>query len=152
MLLKNIIKNQSGGVNSIEFIIYFTIIVFIMFSGVDYYVAQARYGIMEQLKEQALDRMRIDGWLPESDQDSIVTKLESMGYSNIEIGGSLEGIINEPITRNVLNSELSIVSLTITAKPREVPFMFGKLVGAKEDGEFIIRVKGEALSERPLLN
>ena len=30
--------------------------------------------------------------------------------------------------------------------------MFGKLVGAKEDGEFIIRVKGEALSERPLLN
>ena len=105
--MKNIIKNQSGGVNSIEFIIYFTIIVFIMFSGVDYYVAQARYGIMEQLKEQALDRMRIDGWLPESDQDSIVTKLESMGYSNIEIGGSLEGIINEPITRNVLNSELS---------------------------------------------
>lgn len=150
--MNNTIKNQNGGVNSIEFIIYFTIIVFIMFSGVDYYVAQTRYSILEQLKERSLDRMRIEGWLSESDQDQIITKLEDMGYSNIEIEGSLEGVLDEPITRNVVSSELSIVSLAITAKPKEKPFLFGGLVGAKEDGEFIIKVRGEVLSERPLPN
>jgi len=149
--LTKILKNQLGSVNTIEFLIYFTLIVFIMFSGVDYYVAQVRYSIVEQMKEQAVDKMRILGWLPESEQDEIVSRLTDMGYTDIELEGTLEGEgkVSRPVTRNVANAELSTVSLTITAKPKEKPFLFGRLVGAEEDGEFVIRVRGEALSERP---
>lgn len=147
--MTKILKNQLGSVNTIEFLIYFTLIVFIMFSGVDYYVAQVRYSIVEQMKEQAVDKMRILGWLPESEQDEIVSRLTDMGYTDIELEGTLEGKVSGPVTRNVANAELSTVSLTITAKPKEKPFLFGRLVGAEEDGEFVIRVRGEALSERP---
>ena len=148
--MTKILKNQLGSVNTIEFLIYFTLIVFIMFSGVDYYVAQVRYSIVEQMKEQAVDKMRILGWLPKSEQDEIVSRLTDMGYTDIELEGTLEGKeVSRPVTRNVANAELSTVSLTITAKPKEKPFLFGRLVGAEEDGEFIIRVRGEALSERP---
>ena len=143
-----ILKNQDGGVNAIEFIVFFTIIVFIMFAGVDFYVMQSRYGILEQIKEQSLDRMRIEGWLSETAETEIYTKLNDMGYKDIDIIGSLETTLSSPVTRNVKNIETSIVSLTIQAKPKEKPFLFGGLVGVEEEGDFVIKVGGEALSER----
>lgn len=149
MFLKSLLINEKGGVNSVEFLIYFALIVFMMFSGVDYYVAQARYSIVEQTKEQALDRMRIEGWLTIDAQNQIRERLENMGYRDIQFDGTVQGVVSSPVTRNVKNSEVSLVSLTITCKPREVPFIFGRLVGASDGGEFVIRVRGEALSERP---
>lgn len=144
----NTLKNQEG-YGTIEFILLFAIIVFMLFSGVDYYVAQARYGILEQIKEESLDRMRVEGWLTYTEQNAIQTKLENMGYSDIVIEGSLEGAISSPVARDVKNSELAFVTLTITAKPKETPFLFGKLVGSEQEGEYVIKVGGEALSERP---
>lgn len=149
VLLSYLLRNEKGGVNSIEFIIYFAIIVFMMFTGIDYYVAQVRHSLVEQAKEQALDRMRIEGWLTTEAQEQIRGRLENMGYSDIQFDGTVQGIISSPVTRNVKNSEISTVSLIITCKPREVPFLLGRLVGASDGGEFVIRVGGEALSERP---
>jgi hypothetical protein len=145
-----LLKNKKGGTNSIEFIIYFTIIVFIMFAGVDYYVTQVRYNIVERIKDQALDRMRIEGWLSEPVKDQIITKLQGMGYRDIQITGTVEGEVSQPVLRNVQDPGNSVIRLVISCKPRETPFLFGRLLGARDQGEFVIRVGGEVLSEKPL--
>ena len=145
--MTKILKNQLGSINTSEFLIYFTLIVFIMFSGVDYYVAQVRYSIVEQMKEQAVDKMRILGWF-ESEQDEIVSRLTDMGYTDIELEGTLEGKVSGRSQETwQMQSFQPQPDNYSKAEGKAIPF--GRLVGAEEDGEFVIRVRGEALSERP---
>lgn len=53
------------------------------------------------------------------------------------------------VYRNIDNPSESRMKLEIIASPKFTPFAFGRLLGVKEDDEFLFVVKGEALSERP---
>lgn len=146
--------DDKGAINSVEFLIYLTIILFLMFGGVDYYVTQVQLSGLEHVKDYYTDRMRIEGNLTEEARIELQTNLEEKGYKNIEINvkNDIGVAIDETsiVTRNVDDVASSVMELQIKASPKFAPFMFGRLIGVKEDENFYFKVKGKVLSEKPM--
>lgn len=148
------LKDDKGAINSVEFLVYLTIILFLLFGGVDYYVTQVQLSGLEHIKDYYTDRMRIEGNLTEEARTELKTNLEKKDYKNIEIN-----VLNNDgtaidkttvVTRNIDNPTTSILELQIKATPKFVPFMFGRFIGVKEDENFYFMVKGKVLSEKPM--
>lgn len=148
------IKDVAGAVNSAEFLIYVTIIVFLLFGGVDYYVTQTQHDSLEHIKDYYTDRMRIEGNLTEEARTELYNLLSDRGYKNIHInvlndaGNEIDSA--DIITRNADNPTYSVMELQIRVTPKFVPFMLGRMIGVKEDENFYFMVKGKVLSEKPM--
>lgn len=143
---------EKGAINSIEFLIYLTIILFLLFGGVDYYVTQLQLSGLEHIKDYYMDRIRIEGHLTQEARTELVTSLDNRGYKDITINvkDNVGNDITESITRNTEDAVSSIIELEIKASPKFTPFMFGRLIGVKEDENFYFLVKGKVLSEKPM--
>lgn len=146
------ILNQKG-TSSLEFLIYFVLIVFILFAGVDYFVTLTRIQMVEHEKNFYLDRIKIEGVLTDNSRQQMFTGLTEMGFKNIEIttqkhdGTILDG--ETPVYRNIAYPNDSLIELTVKAEPKEEPFLFGRLLGSNTDKTFYIEKKGAVLSEKP---
>lgn len=149
-----ILKETKGTVNSVEFLIYLTIVLFLLFGGVDYFVTQVQLSMLEHTKDYYVDRMRLEGNLTDELKNELKNELENKGFTNIEItvvdnwGTPVNS--TQIITRNVDDINASILELRLKASPKFVPFMFGRLIGINEDTNFYFMVKGKVLSEKPI--
>jgi len=144
---KRLLKDQFGGVTSIEFLIYFTLFVFIIFAGVDYYTTEVQYSFMEDTNEHYLSQMRFQGEITDTQIALIQDELENRGFKEVQVNAY--NAYNNVVYRDTGNPANSILRLEISAKPVNTPFIFGRLLGSAEDGEVVYTVKGRGLSEKP---
>ena len=150
--IKRLLKDRKGYVNSIEFLLYFTLIVFIIFGGIDYYLAEMQYSRVEEIKNFYLAQIKFQGTVTETISNNIVAELEEIGFEDIQITAK-DGLGNDLTTghialKNVNNPQQSIINLEILAKPKSKPFLIGRLLGVTEQEEFYFKVKGRDMSER----
>jgi len=135
-------------------LIYIPLIAFILFNGVDYYITSVQHNNLENRKNYYLDIMRIEGTYSSSLDQLIQTELDNMGFENIDVLATTYNDFDAStmhVYRNIDNPAESRMKLTIEASPKFTPFVFGRLLGVTEDDEFKFVVKGEALSERPVV-
>lgn len=143
----NLLKDAKGSANSIEFIIFLPVILFVIFGSVDYYVAQMQYNHLENIKNYYTNVMKIEGTLDYEDMYELIDTLSNQGFQNVEIEIEPE---DKVVYRNIERPEESRMFLSIKAEPKIKPFAFGKLLGIKDDEDaFYFHVIGGTLSEKP---
>ncbi|WP_459195610.1 hypothetical protein [Wukongibacter baidiensis] len=130
-----------------------TIIVFIIFGGIDYYIVEKQLNDIEEIKAHYLSQMKVSGVYSRSLKMDMEKELVNKGLDDIQInatdGYDMDITDGDVIFRNVDDVKKSTIKLTIKAKPKIEPFIFGRLIGAEEDEEFYFSVKGRTVSERP---
>lgn len=151
--LKGLLKSECGALVSFEILLWLTVIVFIIFGGIDYYIAEKQLNDIDEIKSHYLSKMKISGTFSREFKDDIEDELEDKGLEIIDVYAK-DGYNNymdddDVIFRNVDDVKSSVIKLYIKAKPRVEPFAFGKLLGAKENDEFYFYRKGRTISERP---
>lgn len=140
---------DQGGYGAVEFLIFFTFLVFVIFAGVDYYVAQTRHQMSEHLMQFYLDRIKLEGRLSTADELELRNRLNAAGFTITSIQAPRESLGAERILKNTEDAAASEVWLALEVIPPEQPFLFGKLIGGSSPGSpFTIRVGGRTLSER----
>lgn len=142
-------NNVSGNVGSIEFLILLPIILFVIFGSIDYYVTQMQYNHLEKIKNYYVDRMKIEGTLSNDAYNELNTLLND-NFHDYEIVVSNSG--DNIAYRNIEEPSEAKMFLEIKASPKFKPFVFGRLLGIKEDDSFFFVLKGETLSEKPYFN
>lgn len=152
--LIGLLKCEKGLVNSIEFLIYITIILFLLFGGMDYYITETQHDMLEHIKDYYLNRLKLEGRITDDLRRDMYDRLDSIGFKDITIGVfDYEGNrLDSSMTkvRNIEEVDKSVMKLVISVKPKYKPFLFGKLLGLEENDEFFFKVGGEVLSERPM--
>lgn len=133
--------------------LYFTLIIFVLFGGVDYYITEVQFNIVEETTNFYLSKMKFAGTLHDTDRLSLISELTDKGFRNISVSAT-DGYGNELnsgtiIVRNVEDLRASVLFLEVKAEPHTKPFMFGKLLGAKEEDNFYFKVDRRSMSERP---
>lgn len=151
---ENWLLNCRGSVSSIEFLIYFTLFIFILFSGIDYFVTQQQYNMLESVHSFYMNKMKIEGTLSSDSYYEMFNKLTNLGFKDIIIEGLDVNKVplddNTLLVRNLEDVSASEMELYIKATPKFVPFMFGKLIGITETDKFYFEVGGRTLSEKPM--
>lgn len=146
------LRDQKG---SIDFLIVFTLVIFLVFICVDFFVLFANYQIAEHISFYYLERIRVEGCLTMADENAMTTKYDSaqMTVENIictngannarqSTGGNI--VLKDPTSAD--NSKLE---LKITIKPKFKPLLSASLIGAEPVGnDFRIKVGGAVLSEK----
>ena len=150
---KGLLKNTDGFMSTIEFLFWLIVIIFVLFGGIDYYITEVQYNIVEETTNFYLSKMRFAGTLYDDDKQNIVDELSEKGFENINVVAT-DGYGNELsdeiiITRNIDDLMASKLYLEVTAEPYARPFMFGRFLGIKEDDGFYFKVDRRAISERP---
>lgn len=139
--------------STIEFMLWFTIIIFVLFGGVDYYITEVQHNIVEETTNFYLSKMRFAGTLYDDDKQNIIGELSERGFKNISVsatnGYGCELSDDTIIVRDVEDLTASVLFLEVKAEPFTKPFMFGKLLGAKEEDDFYFKIDRRAISERP---
>lgn len=148
-----LLRDIRGAVTSIEILLYIPLIAFILFSGVDYYITSVQHNNLENRKNYYLDIMRLEGTYNASLDQLINTELDNMGFDDVIVTATTYNdfdLSTMYVYRNIDNPSESRMKLQISASPKFTPFIFGRLLGVKEEeDDFYFVVKGEALSERP---
>lgn len=126
---------------------------FILFGGIDYYITEVQYSILEEASDFYISKMKFQGTLQNTDRIKIIDELEAKGFKNIIIKAK-DGYDNELnndyiIVRDTEDIVSSALHLEIIAEPKAMPFMFGRLLGVKEDKDFYFKVTRRAISEKP---
>ncbi len=150
---KRLLKGTEGFMSTIEFMLWFTIIIFVLFGGVDYYITEVQHNIVEETTNFYLSKMRFAGTLYDDDKQNIIGELSERGFKNISVsatnGYGCELSDDTIIVRDVEDLTASVLFLEVKAEPFTKPFMFGKLLGAKEEDDFYFKIDRRAISERP---
>ncbi len=150
---KGLLGDTRGFMSTIEFIFLFTIIIFVLFGGVDYYLTEVQHNIVEETTNFYLSKMKFTGTLHDNDRQSIIAELSDKGFKNITVSAT-DGYGNELssntiIVRNVEDLTASVLFIEVKAEPFTKPFMFGRLLGSKEEDNFYFKVDRRSMSERP---
>lgn len=126
---------------------------FILFGGLDYYITEVQYNTVEETANFYLSKMKFAGTLYDEDRLGIIEELQEKGFKNIKItakdsfGNNLTS--ENVIVRNTEKVTESTLYLEVLAEPATVPFIFGRLIGVKEEEKFYFRVNRRTLSEKP---
>ena len=149
---KGFLKDTAGYMISLEFLLYLTIFIFIIFGGVDYYLTEVQHNIVEEATNFYLSKMKFAGTLYNQDRMDLVEELSGKGFKNITISAK-DGYGNELnsdtiIVRNVENLPASTLYLEVKAEPHMQPFILGKILGAEENDQFYFKVDRRSISER----
>ncbi|MGD0620950.1 MAG: hypothetical protein ABSA82_00570 [Thermacetogeniaceae bacterium] len=99
-----------------------------------------------------LERARVEGYLPDTDQSDMITQYASaqMNVTNISCTNpDNPGVqLTAPLQRNTDNPNASEIDLIITIKPYYQPFTTGLLIGGNAaPSTYRIKVGGSVLSE-----
>lgn len=147
----SIINCNKGSTGSIEFILLLPLILFIIFGSIDYYITQMQYNHLENIKNYYTNIMKVQGTLNDEDLSALRAELDKSGFKNTIIdivdcnGVDIRGRV---IYRNIERPKEARMSLRIKTQPKTEPFIFGKLIGEKEEDSFFFFVKGDVLSEK----
>jgi len=141
-------KIRSGQV-TIELIIAISLMAFLIFSVCDNFIIFMKYLEVQHYKFYYLQRMRVEGWLSDSDEHSMINQFNAIGCPIVSIGGPEQSgddgdsnrVLYDP--SSVDNSE---ISLNIVCMPNPQPFSPLSLIGGTQ-GNTIINVGGTMLSE-----
>lgn len=141
------LRDEAG--SAVDFLIVSTLIFFLIFAGVDYYVALAQHQIAEHIMHYYLERVRVEGFLTSSDEAEMVSKFSSVGMTVESISCPRQSRGDARVLRNPQNPDASRITMTITLKPAQRPFLVGTLIGGSAaPSTYRIRVGGSVLSER----
>lgn len=148
------LKDQKG---SIDFLIVFSLIVFLVFICVDFFTLFANYQIAKHISYYYLERVRVEGRLTTADENALIAKYASakmivtkeditcMNGSN-QAKESKSGIT---VLKDPTSADNSKLELKITAKPEIKPLLSALLIGASPvRDDFRIKVGGAVLSEK----
>lgn len=165
--VKRALKCDDGGVTSIEFLLYFVLFVFLIFSGFDYYLAETQLSVVQETNDYHMSRMRFSGTFNEAEAEMVRAHLmDNYNFSEVTITATGGGspimnahypetgvpVINYSgvaVVRNTVDQNSSELTLTIEAKPSKPPFSVGTLLGDTVDEAFTFRVSNRSLSELP---
>jgi len=122
---------------------------FMVFASVDYFVALAQHQVAQHITNYYLERVRIEGRLTSADETEMRNRFASARMTVEAITGPREAAGNPAVTRNPDDPNASKITIAITLKPAEKPFLIGRLVGGNEvGGSWRIVTGGTVLSER----
>lgn len=146
--MRRLLRDQRG-IASVQFLIYASLISFMIFGTIDYWITQQRVSQVEFIKNYYLDRVRLEGCLTINDEASLTSRLIAAQFSNIVIDTiAKESLGQSRVLRNTSDLNGSEVYLEIQCEPTPQPFLVAQMIGTGAPGPFIIDVKGRALSER----
>lgn len=132
-----------------EFLIVLTLVLFFLFTGVDYYVVLAQHQMAEHTMHYYLERVRLEGFLTTADEEEMKTKFNSIGLPIESISCPRQSWGNPRVLRKPRNLNASRITMTVTCKPEQRPLLIGRLIGGNTAPDsFRIRVGGSVLSER----
>jgi hypothetical protein len=144
--INRILKDQRGG--ALDFLIVSTLVLFMVFAGVDYFIVFVQHQVAEHITNYYLERVRIEGRLTTTDEGEMINRFASARMIVDSITGPRESAGNPVVTRNPDDPNASKITMTITVKPIERPFIVGKMVGGKTAEGWRIKTGGTVLSER----
>ncbi len=148
------LRDERGSI--VDFLITCTLIVFMLFAGVDYFTQVAQYQIAQHIMRYYLERARVEGYLTSTDESQIISKFAqaqmTVTSSDILVTNPVLGNITGPLERdadNANNDDYAEIDLTIEYKPDQQPFVFGELIGvsAPSSSTYHPKVGGSVLSE-----
>jgi len=144
------LRDERGTI--IDFLITSILLFFFIFAGTDYFTTICQYQIAEHIMHYYLERARVEGYLPDTDQSDMITQYASaqMNVTNISCTNpDNPGVqLTAPLQRNTDNPNASEIDLIITIKPYYQPFTTGLLIGGNAaPSTYRIKVGGSVLSE-----
>jgi hypothetical protein len=142
-----LLKDQRGG--AIDFLIVSTLLLFMVFASIDYFVTFTQHQVAQHITNYYLERVRIEGRLTSTDETDMRNRFSAARLTVTEITGPREAAGNPVVTRNTDDPDASKITMTITLKPADRPFVVGRLVGGNAAGDnWRIKTGGTVLSER----
>lgn len=147
-----LIKNEKG---SVDFLIIFALLIFIVFISVDFFTLFANYQVAKHVSYYYLERVRIEGCLTISDEATMKAKYSSVNMTVDDIT-CVNGLNNArvttggmPVLKDPTSTDASKIDMKITIKPGIKPLLSAVLIGASPMGNsFRLRVGGTVLSEK----
>lgn len=146
--------DQQGSAG-ISFLIVSTLIFFILFISVDYFVLFANHQIAKHVMYYHLERIRVEGWLPQDEEQAIRDKYADAGLEVEDIScmnglnSAKESAGGTVVYKDPENPDASKIELKITLKPEQRPLVSATLIGADAAADdFRIKVGGMVLSEK----
>jgi Flp pilus assembly protein TadG len=144
--VNRVLKDQRGG--AIDFVIVSTLLLFMVFASIDYFVTFTQHQIAQHITNYYLERVRIEGRLTRDDETEMRNRFTAARMTVDEVSGPREAAGNPVVTRNTDDPDASKITMTITLKPADRPFVVGRLVGGNAAGdEWRIKTGGTVLSE-----
>lgn len=150
---KRLLNSTEGFISTVEFLLWLIVIMFVLFGGIDYYITEVQHNMVEETTNFYLSKMKFAGTLYDSDKWDLINELDEKGFKNINVSAT-DGYGNELssdtiIVRDTEDLTASVLFLEVKAEPHTKPFMFGRLLGAKEEDDFYFKVDRRSISERP---
>lgn len=146
------LKDQKG---SIDFLIVFTLVIFLVFICVDFFTLFSNYQIAKHISYYYLERVRVEGCLTTTDETAMTTKYDSaqMTVENIictnGVDNARQSTGGNAVLKDPTSPDNSKLELKITVKPKIKPLLSALLIGASPvKDEFRIIVGGTVLSEK----
>lgn len=151
--IQGVLKSTSGLASTVGFLIWFSIITFLLFGGVDYFITEIQFNNIEEINNFYMSKAQMEGNLGYNDRQLMFEELTRQGLIDIEIDlkdayGNILGT-DDIIVRDIESPRDSQMTLSIMARPEIEPFIFGRLLGVEVDEKFFFHVEGRVLSERP---
>ncbi|MHB1126954.1 MAG: TadE/TadG family type IV pilus assembly protein [Bacillota bacterium] len=144
---QRILRNERGA-TAVEALIVTVIMVFLAYSGVEYWATLVQHQQASHLLTRYLQRMSIEGRLSAADETTLTMDFSNIGLTVESIVGSRESQGNPRVLRDPANLAGSVIGLKISSTPLIKPVWTGTLIGGGTgDGKRIV-VGGEILSER----
>lgn len=139
----------------IEFVLFFTIFMFIFVGVVDYYGSFVQYDHLKGIKNYYQDQIKLDGQLTASNYQKLEKDLETTGFElkEVTVMNANDSVIgydsSQAVVRNTLDPSTSALKIKIVAKPMQTPFFAGRLLGKEYNEEFVMITGGRTVSELP---
>ena len=132
-----------------EFLLVSIVLVFLSYSGIEYWALLTTHQQASHLANRYLERMSMEGRLSLTDEAELLSNFNNIGLTveNIEAQKESQGEVR--ILRNPGDIAGSTLKLRVTAQPDVPPLWVGALIGGNKLGEgYRVVVGGEILSER----
>lgn len=146
---KRVLKNESGIV-VIELLLVSLILVFLTYSGIEYWTVMTQYQQASHLVNRYLAKMSLEGRLSIDDETQLISDFDSIGLTVTSIQAQRESEGEPRILRDPQNPSNSMLKLKVTADFKNEPLWTGLLIGGSSGSGSQIVVGGEVLSERYL--
>jgi len=144
------VAKKTRGIISVELLILFMVLMFLVFASVDYFNTLIQYQLAQHLCNYYLERVRVCGRLTTADETEMITKFSGIGLTVESIASVPRESLGQPaVTKNLDNPDGCKITMTLTLKPAKRPFLIGYLVGGDMAADsFRIKVGGTVLSEK----
>lgn len=141
---------EENGIVVIELLLVSLILVFLTYSGIEYWVVMTQHQQASHLVNKYLAKMSIEGRLSLEDEAALIADFDNIGLNVTEIQAQKESEGEPRVLRNLQDPNSSILKLKVTAVSKHKMFWTGVLVESNAEDNYQIIVGGEILSERYL--